>query len=206
MARKEYLKGNLTESDLDSSPINQFAKWYDEAKKTSNAEPNALALSTVSDNKPDSRMVLLKIFNEYGFIFATNYESSKSKQLLDNPNAHMLFYWPELERQVRISGLVKKATKEASDQIFYSRPKGSQIAAIASKQSSVISARSELEKEYQKTENAFKTTEPVRPDYWGAYLLIPDRFEFWQGRENRLHDRIIYEYKSNTWQIYRVAP
>lgn len=205
--RKEYLKGDLSESSINSNPFRQFKHWFDEAIESKIDEPNAMALATSDKNGiPSVRIVLLKEFSESGFMFFTNYKSRKGKELTQNPRASLLFFWKELERQVRIEGLVERVSQKESELYFNNRPLESRIAAIASVQSEVISDRKELEDKFQMIKKEFEDKELFMPLDWGGYLVIPFRFEFWQGRENRLHDRILFEKSGNDWKISRLSP
>ncbi len=202
----QYKKKSLTENNIDKDPFKQFAKWFDQALKSDLLLPNAMALATASkDGKPSVRMVLLKEFDQKGFIFFTNYESKKGKELEGNPYASVLFYWESLERQVRIEGTVEKVTKEESENYFKTRPFKSRVGAWASKQSSVIESRSVIIKEFLKYMVKFGKNVPL-PAIWGGYRLLPSSFEFWQGRPNRLHDRISYTKLKSGWKIERLAP
>jgi pyridoxamine 5'-phosphate oxidase len=197
----------LTENMIDSNPFTQFSHWFNEMLKADFIEPNAMILATSSVNGiPSLRTVLLKKFDEDGFIFFTNYESRKAKELLVNPNAEVLFVWLELKRQVRISGKVEKISVKESEDYFHSRPTNSQIGAWASKQSSVIPGREYLEKKYEEYSEKFKDGKIPLPPFWGGYRLLPEEFEFWQGRESRLHDRICYRKNKDAWEIFRLAP
>lgn len=206
--RREYTKASLDVSDTFENPIEQFQKWFKEAQASGVLEPNAMTLSTVSpEGKPDARIVLIKDVKEHGFSFFTNYQSRKAKDLEHNPFAALTFYWPELERQIRIEGNVEKVEAYTSDQYFKSRPRGSQIGAWASPQSQVITNRSLLEIRQREFEERFAETEVPRPEHWGGYLLKPSRIEFWQGRASRLHDRIVYEKQERgNWNRTRLAP
>jgi pyridoxamine 5'-phosphate oxidase len=205
--RREYKLMELSKNNVDPNPFKQFAVWLKEAMDSDNPEPSAMMLSTVGDNgKPSSRIVLLKNASEKGFEFFTNYQSKKGKHLKNRPFASLLFFWPELERQVRIEGQIEKLDSEESDEYFNTRPVESQIGAWASPQSTAIPNRKTLLDWYEEFEGIFKTTPMTRPDHWGGYRLIPDLFEFWQGREKRLHDRIEYRDEKNDWAIYRLAP
>ncbi|MBL4716155.1 MAG: pyridoxamine 5'-phosphate oxidase [Bacteroidetes bacterium] len=203
----EYFDKSLNESNVSSNPFEQFGKWFDDALKDSILPfANAMTLSTATkDGRPSARMVLLKDFGHEGFVFYTNYESKKAKELFENPFAALTFYWPALQRQVRVSGQVEKTTEAESDEYFNSRPRGSQIAASVSPQSNVVE-RSELDKSYEELDSKFADMDIPRPDFWGGFRLIPDIFEFWQGRPNRFHDRISYSLNSGTWTIERLAP
>ena len=196
----------LKKSDVDKNPFNQFRSWYDEILRSSVKEPSAMTLATSSKNGiPSARTVLLKGFDENGFLFFTNYESNKGKNLIENPFAELLFYWMDLQRQVRISGKVEKTSREVSEIYFNSRPLKSRIGAWASKQSKEIPNREFLEKQFDEFAEKFKVDVPLPPK-WGGFRLIPERFEFWQGRESRLHDRICYKKKKDDWEIVRLAP
>jgi pyridoxamine 5'-phosphate oxidase len=205
--RKEYLLKSLDIDSLKTNPLDQFAQWLHDAVTVKALEANAMVLSTASrDGKPSSRVVLLKQISSDGFVFFTNYNSKKGKQLRDNSYVALSFYWPELERQVRIEGKVKKISAQESDAYFLSRPEGSQIGAWASPQSQSIPSRAFLEKLYGDFEAQFKNETLHRPEHWGGYNVIPSLVEFWQGRENRMHDRFQYTLSKNGWQIERLAP
>ena len=206
--RTNYSKQALTEDTVDENPIKQFQFWLEEAIKAAAEEPTAFVLSTVSpEGKPSARVVLLKEVDERGFVFYTNYSSRKGKELEQNPFACFTFFWPALERQVRVEGNIVRVPEAESDAYFKSRPKGSQIGAWASPQSQVISGRDALQVADQKYAEQFAHTDTIpRPSHWGGYILQPTRLEFWQGRPNRLHDRIMYEYVDGNWQINRLAP
>ena len=206
--RKEYSSQSLLEKDVAADPIEQFAKWWQEAVNSQIDEANAMTLATATcDGLPSARIVLLKGFNEKGFIFFTNYKSYKAMQLKENPKACLVFFWKELERQVRIIGLVKKIEDEESDAYFNSRPKNSRIGALASPQSQVIENREWIDEQFLKISNDFKDKEPQRPQHWGGYIVQPIIMEFWQGRPSRLHDRIQYTLEENgKWKIERLAP
>jgi len=205
--RRDYVSKEFDVKDSDSNPFRQFEKWFDEAVKVDTADVNSFALSTCSkEGKPSSRVLLLKGIDEKGFIFFTNYYGRKSKDLEENPNAAMLFFFKELHRQIRIEGVVEKVTKEESEKYFHSRPHDSQIAAWASQQSSEISGREHLEELFEKYSSEFKDKEIPLPNFWGGFRLIPEYFEFWQGRENRLHDRVRYKIKESEWELSRLAP
>lgn len=203
--RKNYEKGELIESKINSNPFKQFEIWFEDVLNYNIYEPNAMILATAYENKPSARVVLLKGFDETGFKFYTNYNSRKGKQLSLNPNAALLFYWMELERQVRIEGKIEKLSREESLIYFNSRPLESRLGALASNQSEVIPDRSYLEKKYSEVKEKYGDNPPM-PENWGGYKLIPELFEFWQGRPNRLHDRIVYEKISEGWKIYRLSP
>ena len=203
--RKEYLQSGITREDLHESPIEQFSVWFSQAMEANIIEPSAMSLAT-SDNYIGIRTVLLKYFDEKGFVFFTNYESKKSKQIQNNPQAAILFPWLALERQVKIIGSVEKITKLESFKYFSSRPKDSQLGAWASQQSSRISSRLVLAEQFASMKKKFSDGEIPLPDFWGGYRVIPKSIEFWQGRENRLHDRFIYEFKADKWIISRLSP
>ena len=206
--RREYTSRTLDEKDVTADPVIQFNKWFDEALKAEVPEPNAMTLATTMvDFKPSARIVLLKGVEDGGFIFFTNYESRKGMELMWNPYGCLLFFWHELERQVRIEGRVEKISADASEKYFHSRPRGSQLGAAASPQSHVIENRDSLEKKMNEMEKKFDGKEIERPMHWGGYKVIPHVMEFWQGRPNRLHDRIRYTFiKQNEWKIERLAP
>ncbi len=206
--RREYKKRKLDESDIYKNPIRQFGVWMDQALKSEIWDATAMTLATASaDGLPTSRTVLLKSYDKNGFVFYTNYLSRKGLQLNQNPRACLLFYWAELERQVRIEGSVKQISREDSREYFHSRPVDSQIAALVSRQSSPVASRQELENRFETLKQEYGDGPVPMPDNWGGYRVVPVRFEFWQGRESRLHDRI--EYQKNTkekWHIRRLAP
>jgi len=207
--RKNYSREELTDESVLPDPIAQFDRWLNEALKANAEEATAMVLSTATpDGKPSARVVLLKGIEDGNFIFFTNYHSRKGQQLEANPNAAITFFWPELERQVRLEGTISKLNKTASDVYFHSRPKASQIGAWASPQSQEIKNRQVIEKAEQQYAEKFRAkVEVPRPDHWGGFLFTPDYFEFWQGRPSRLHDRIIYEnMENNGWAIKRLAP
>lgn len=205
--RQDYRAAELSEADIDKNPIAQFAKWFKDALDAKLYEPNVMTLATADlSGKPSSRILLLKGFDEDGFVFFTNYNSKKGKDLQENPQAAMQFFWPELERQVRIEGIVTKATAEASTAYFHSRPKGSQIGASASPQSTVIPDREILEERVKELTATYQETEVPRPEHWGGYVMKPAHIEFWQGRPSRLHDRITYTSVNGVWTINRLAP
>ena len=206
--RKDYQRFNLLEQDVDPDPIKQFGAWFEEASLSEVPEVNAMALATAtSDGRPSVRMVLLRGFDERGFTFFTNYESRKARELDENPAAALVMFWHELERQVRIEGRVERASEEESDRYFHSRPAGSRIGAWASPQSRVIPDREALESLYQEVEARYPEGAIPRPTNWGGYRVIPDSIEFWQGRPNRLHDRLRYTRRPDgRWSIERLAP
>jgi pyridoxamine 5'-phosphate oxidase len=205
--RREYFNAKLDESTMDPNPMIQFQKWLDEAIKSDETEPTAMVLSTVStDGKPSSRVVLLKETGRYNLIFFTNYTSRKGRELAANPHASALFFWPDLQRQVRIEGKVEKSSSLDSDQYFASRPEASQLASWASSQSEIIESRDKLEEAFKQETLRFAKDPVSRPPHWGGFQLIPDNYEFWQGRENRLHDRLKYIKNGDEWAIVRLAP
>ena len=203
--RNEYLKNGLIREDLNDSPIEQFSLWFSQAMEANIVEPSAMSLAT-SDDSIGIRTVLLKYFDEKGFVFFTNYESKKSKQIQQNPQAAILFPWLALERQVKIIGAVERITKLESFKYFSSRPKDSQLGAWASQQSSRISSRSILTEQFKSMKKKFSAGDIPLPDFWGGYRVVPKSIEFWQGRENRLHDRFIYELSDDKWTISRLSP
>lgn len=204
--RKEYSLNQLSENSVKSDPLKQFEIWFMQAIKSGMKEPNAMILATASENKPSARVVLLKDYSRKGFIFYTNYGSRKGKNLTQNKNAALLFFWHTLERQIRIEGTCKKISRAESYKYFHSRPRASQLGALASNQSEVLSSREELEKRFTELGKKYKSKEIPLPKNWGGIILSPNYFEFWQGRENRLHDRITYEKNKSGWKIYRLAP
>lgn len=206
--REDYVKSSLSESDVQKNPIEQFQKWFDEAMSSQITEPTAMVLSTVAENGcPSSRVVLLKDIKAEGLSFFTNYNSRKGQEIIQNPRVSALFFWPELQRQVRFEAEVEKLPKADSDEYFSIRPRGSQIGAIASPQSAIIPDRETLEKRVAEVEKEMENvTEVPRPEFWGGFLLKPVRVEFWQGRGSRLHDRIVYIKDHADWTINRLAP
>lgn len=206
--REEYAKKSLRKTEVNQDPLKQFEDWFSQALETESRVPNAMTLSTTSkEGKPNGRVLLLKGFSEEGFTFYTNYDSQKGIELAENPNGHLLFFWDELQRQIRIEGLIEKVSRQESEEYFESRPRGSQIGAIASPQSFEIENRVVLEEKMSMVETQMEGIKNLPcPENWGGYILIPSRFEFWQGRINRLHDRIVYEKKGSDWKILRIAP
>jgi pyridoxamine 5'-phosphate oxidase len=206
--RQEYASQSLLENDVAADPIEQFQKWWQQVLDSEITEPNAMTLATASsDGVPSARIVLLKGFDKNGFVFFTNYKSYKGLQLEENPKACLVFFWKELERQVRIIGLVKKINEKDSDDYFHSRPVGSQLGAWASPQSQVIANRNWLDNHYLEVAEQFKETQLSRPPHWGGYVVQPVIIEFWQGRPSRLHDRIQYTLSDDGhWKIERLAP
>jgi pyridoxamine 5'-phosphate oxidase len=206
--RKEYILHSLNEEDVAENAMEQFDRWWQEALKSEIIEVNAMTLATASaDGLPAARIVLLKGFRDEGFLFYTNYDSFKGRQLLENPRACLVFFWKEIERQVRITGLVEKLSRGESDAYFNSRPAGSRIGAWASPQSEVIESSDWLLKRANQFEENFAETGIPTPPHWGGYLVRPVTIEFWQGRPNRLHDRLLYSLQENgNWMIERLAP
>ena len=203
--RKEYLKSGIDKDELDIDPIKQFSIWFDQAMQAGLIEPSAMSLAT-ADNEIGIRTVLLKFFDERGFVFFTNYDSKKAHQIEKRRQAAILFPWLALERQVRIIGNVEKISKNESLKYFQSRPRDSQIGAWASKQSSKIDSRDVLVDQFASMKKKFENKDIPLPDFWGGYRLVPNSIEFWQGRENRLHDRIIYERENDGWNTSRLSP
>lgn len=205
--REDYSKHSLDESDVNSDPVEQFESWMKEAIDAEVPEPNAMTLSTVdANNKPHSRVVLLKGIEEGDFVFYTNWQSEKGSELEQNPNAALCFLWLELERQVRIEGVAEKLSQEESEEYFKKRPYKSQIGALASNQSSVVPNREFLEKRFEELEEKYNEGDVPKPESWGGYRIKPEILEFWQGRRSRLHDRIKYEKVGNKWDIKRLSP
>jgi pyridoxamine 5'-phosphate oxidase len=205
--RKEYSRHSLDELDVELNPFVQFHHWYEEANNAALPEPNAMVLATASaEGRPSARVVLLKAFDERGFVFFTNYEGRKSAEMAANPQAALLFFWAELHRQIRIEGSVERTSKQESEQYFSSRPFESRLSAWASRQSSVIPSRSYLEQKMSDLKDRYKNQEIPLPPFWGGFRLQPQAFEFWQGRENRLHDRIRYLLRGGVWEIERLSP
>lgn len=201
--REEYTLKTLLEDDILNNPITQFKVWFEEALKAKVPEPNIMTLATVKpDGSPSARIVLLKGITEHGFTFFTNYASAKGMQMLTNNKVALVFCWLELQRQVRIEGSITQLSQAENDEYFYSRPKESQLGAIASPQSQIIASREILEQNYQAAEK----TEITRPETWGGYLVTPNLIEFWQGRSSRLHDRIAFTKTSAQWEKCRLAP
>lgn len=206
--REEYKRGSLSESDVALRPVVQFEKWLAEAIGAQVAEPTAMVLSTVdADGVPSSRVVLLKDVAEKGFTFFTNYESKKGHDIAVNPTVSLLFFWSELQRQVRVVGTIQRLDAQDSDEYFQSRPRGSRLGAIASPQSSVIPDREYLESRVQAIEADYQGKDDIaRPTHWGGYVVSPLNVEFWQGRESRLHDRLVYSVTEGEWELKRLAP
>lgn len=206
--RGKYTTKGLDIKDLNTNPFKQFELWFNEAIEAKLTEPNAFSLATVGiDMMPSLRTVLLKIFDENGFVFFTNYKSTKAKQIEENPKVSALFPWLDLERQVKIEGNIEKISTASSLKYFLSRPKGSQIGAWVSHQSQVISSRSLLEQKFDEMKKKFVKGEVPFPSFWGGYLIKPLKIEFWQGGQDRLHDRFLYELQEDkSWTISRLAP
>jgi pyridoxamine 5'-phosphate oxidase len=204
--RRDYSRQELSKSSVAADPLVQFANWFEEYLNSQPLEPNAMTLSTAgSDARPSSRVVLLKGFGPDGFIFFTNYESAKARQLTENPQVSLHFFWPELERQVAISGTASKTSREESESYFLSRPLESRIGAWASKQSNMLADRKELEERIAEIRARFGEDVPC-PPFWGGFRVVPDRIEFWQGRPSRLHDRIVYTRSGDVWEVSRLSP
>ena len=206
--RKEYARAGLEEGDLDPDPIRQFAAWFAEAQATGPGEANAMTLATATrDGRPSARIVLLKGFDERGFVFYTNYESQKGRDLAENPRAALTFYWAELERQVRIAGTAARVSRDESRRYFDSRPLGSRLGASLSHQSQVIPDRAVLEAEFARLEAEHADGDVPLPPFWGGYRVAPETIEFWQGRPSRLHDRLRYTRQPDgSWIIERLSP
>jgi pyridoxamine 5'-phosphate oxidase len=205
--RKEYRLAALGEQDVDADPIVQFQRWFHEAQETKVVEPNAMTLATCTpDAYPSARMVLLKGVDARGFVFFTDYRSRKGTELTDNPHAALVFWWHELERQVRIVGAVQRITREESVEYFTSRPYGARVGAWVSHQSTVIPDRESLDARVEEMMERFRSGEVPLPDHWGGFRVLPEEVEFWQGRESRLHDRIAYVRESGRWARRRLSP
>ncbi|MBA3683237.1 MAG: pyridoxamine 5'-phosphate oxidase [Bacteroidetes bacterium] len=205
--REDFTNGTLNESDVNEDPFAQFEKWLQQAVDSKIHEVQAMHLSSVSlENKPSSRIVYLREFEKNTFSFYTNYNSKKAQELLKNPNAAITFFWPDLERQIRIEGTIEKTSVAQSDNYFNQRPYESKIGAWASEQSYLLSSRKELEQKVEQLKKQYKPETITRPEFWGGLILKANYYEFWQGRKSRLHDRICYEQENNIWKIKRIAP
>lgn len=205
--RTEYRRHSLSEQDVAADPIAQFTRWFEEAVSAAVVEPNAMCLATATpDAYPSARMVLLKGFDARGFVFYTDYRSRKGQELADNPHASLCFFWAELERQVRINGAVQRVSRTESDEYFQSRPLPSRVGAWTSHQSMVLTDRSVLEQQLATNEERFASGHVPLPDHWGGFRIIPEEFEFWQGRESRLHDRIQFRREAGAWVKRRLSP
>ncbi len=205
--RREYRLANLDVNDVDPDPVVEFGKWMDQALRADLQEPHAMTLATASaDGVPSARVVLLRGYDASGFTFFTDYRSRKGRELADNPRACGVFYWPELERQVRVSGAVRKVSREESEAYFRSRPTGSRLGAWASTQSAVIADRGVLEERLREMAARFGTADVPLPEHWGGYRIVPVELEFWQGRESRLHDRVRYRKQGDVWRLERLSP
>ncbi|MDB4727806.1 pyridoxamine 5'-phosphate oxidase [Saprospiraceae bacterium] len=206
--RQEFTTSDLTKKDLEADPFFQFEKWFRQAEEGNISMPNSMSLATVSESgQPSLRTVLLKYFDQEGFVFYTNYESRKAQEIKQNPKVALLFFWKEFERQIKITGSITKVSATESMKYFLSRPKGSQIGAWVSNQSDVISSRQILLSKFEELKRKFQNKEVPLPSFWGGYQVVPDSFEFWQGRVHRLHDRFVYSKEKNRlWKIERLAP
>ncbi|MBW4602139.1 MAG: pyridoxamine 5'-phosphate oxidase [Calothrix sp. FI2-JRJ7] len=207
--RKDYTLQGLHENDVDTNPFVQFKRWFDEARGAQLSEPNAMTLATTTqEGQPSARIVLLKDFDARGFVFYTNYNSHKGQELAENPQAALVFWWAELERQVRVCGHVEKVSDTESDTYYYSRPISSRLGAWASEQSEVIENREVLEQRFKELESKYLDQDVPRPSHWGGLRVIPYEIEFWQGRPSRLHDRLRYTLneEDGSWKIERLSP
>lgn len=205
--RRDYSLRDLSKASVASDPFVQFANWFDEYLASQPHEPSSFVLSTVGiDGAPSSRVVLLKGFDERGFVFFTNYTSRKALDIDHERRVGMTFFWPELERQVHIAGVAEKTPREESESYFASRPAESKLGAWASKQSAELSGRSELEEQFEEARERFIGGDIPCPEFWGGYRIVPSRFEFWQGRRSRLHDRLCFELQEGSWKILRLYP
>ncbi len=208
--RREY-EGDegLSKARAGQDPIALFGRWFSQAVESNRGawfEPNAMVLATTGENGPDARVVLLKSFDENGFVFYTNYASAKADQILRNPCVSLVFYWSQLHRQVRIFGRAEKVDPQTSREYFASRPRGSQLGAVVSRQSQVISGREELEKRLEEARRQYEGQDVPMPENWGGYRVVPEQIEFWNGRENRLHDRIRFRREGKSWVVERLSP
>ena len=206
--RREYTQAGLRRAELDPDPLAQFQKWFQQAHDAGVLEPSCMTLATADkDGRPSSRVVLLKNVDERGFSFFTNYESRKGRELAGNPNAALVFYWADMERQVNIAGAVQKLSREESEAYFKSRPRGSQLAAWTSHQGQIVADRAVLEARWRELDAQYSGKEIPMPPYWGGFVLAPERIEFWQGRPSRLHDRFCYTSQAGGgWQLERLSP
>ncbi len=207
-SKDNHASRGLDEKTVDPDAVKQFQRWFDEARGAVPLLPEAMTLATATpDGKPSARLILLKQVDAQGFVFYTNFRSSKARELESNPFASLVFYWPQLERQVRVEGTVTRTSAAEADEYFRSRPRDSQIGALASPQSEAISSRDVLEQRFAELEAEYRDREVERPEHWGGYRLKPERIEFWQGRPGRLHDRLLYELQPDgSWRIKRLAP
>ena len=204
--RQDYNKSGLRRADVLANPLEQFNLWLSDALEVGQIEPNAMTLATVNDSgRPSARMVLLKTVDESGFVFFTNYSSRKGAELAQNPLASLVFWWDKLERQVRIEGRIEKVSDADSSEYFQSRPRGSQLGAVASPQSEVVDTREILEARLSAAEQQYADQDIPRPEHWGGYRLVPDNLEFWVGRRNRLHDRVVYLRQGDGWALQRLG-
>jgi len=205
--RDEYTKSGLNREELHDDPVDQFEQWFQQALEADVFESNAMSLATVDERgQPSQRTVLLKYFDRKGFVFFTNYESQKAKDMAQNPKVSLIFPWLTLERQVRIQGEAERISTTESLKYFMSRPRGSQIGAWVSQQSSIISSRQLLQAKFDELKRKFSNKEVPLPSFWGGYRVVPNYFEFWQGRQHRLHDRFAYTLEEQEWRIERLAP
>ncbi|OUS25165.1 pyridoxamine 5'-phosphate oxidase ['Osedax' symbiont bacterium Rs2_46_30_T18] len=205
--RREYCGVDFLRSQLSANPVQQFSNWFEQAREIRPDDVSSMTLATASaSGMPSARIVLLKHYDEGGFCWYTDYESQKGQHIADNPQAELMFYWSSLERQVRIQGWVHKLDQASAKRYFNERPRSSQISAAASFQSQPIGSREELEGAVTQLQGRFANSEVLKPERWGGYCLVPSRFEFWQGREGRLHDRLVYTLTTNQWDIQRLQP
>ncbi len=205
--RQEYTKAELLESNAASRPFEQFGRWFDEALKAEVPEPNAMTLATVdADGQPSARIVLMKGLDDRGMTFFTNYLSRKGREIAGNPKAALVFFWPDLERQVRLEGTVEKVSEAESDDYYQNRPRGSRLGAWSSVQSAVVPGREALEDRLKELASQYGEGPIPRPPHWGGYRLVPHMFEFWQGRPSRLHDRLRYRVAGGIWVVERLSP